>query len=129
MLKARNLSPMAKWDIVAHEIDLSVASTQTKAFTFPYKVAIKSIKLVYSVTTSVDAITEDVEVGISTDYDHYFGAAPSVSQAAGVVQNKTIDSADVLTAGTPLFIRKSAAGAGANTGEVTVVVEVEVVES
>lgn len=126
MIKARNLHWTERWRQVSQVVDISAADLQRKGFVFPVAVFIRAIKFVYSVATDGGTTPEDIEVGIDSDNDLYYGAAPTASQALGIVQDKTLDSTARLEAGEMLLIGKSAGTGGTNTGEVTVCVEYEV---
>lgn len=83
---------------------------------------ILSIDLLYTVDTSTHTQDETILVGTADDPDHYCDITVEISKAAGVVTAQTLLSTDVLTANTPLIIKKSAGTGTSNTGEVSVVV-------
>jgi hypothetical protein len=116
-------------------IDLSAANVQLN-YTTParvfvdceYDCKIRSIVFVYTAATDSAASAETIQVGYGSGATLYtwLNIAPTVSQAIGTVENKTVlNPGTLLPAGTPLQIQKSAATGTSNIGEITVCVELE----
>jgi len=109
--------------------DIDNASTQSKALVSPDSdIRITGVSFVYSVATNTGTLAENFQVGTAADGDMYFIGLAVISQALGVIENKTLLSTALLPAGTALLVNKVTGTTGANTGEITVVVRYEPVD-
>ena len=110
-------------------IDISSTTLQTQLVLLDQDrdLKIKAVYAVYTVASDSGAV-QNVEVGTAADPDAYVAFTPVASQSAGTVAEATLLSTANVSAGTPIFVRRANTTAGANTGELDVVVVYEVVD-
>jgi len=124
-----NLTKEARKRFLTHVIDIDAANVQATAFVDnDCATKVNKITFVYSVASDTGTVPEDIQVGTAAAATLYFAGPPVVSKALGTVVAQTVASTALLPAGTALVINKSAATGGTNTGEVTVVVELETID-
>lgn len=130
MIRNKNLSRGAKARYFTHNIDLSAASYCPKVLYVPENdIKIKAVYVTYSVATSSHTQGEDIYVGITSDTDKYATYTPLTSQAIGTVATATLLSTALVAKTTPIIVMKSAATGTSNTGEVSVTVHYELVDT
>lgn len=130
MIKNSDLERGAKKRVFCANVIIVAANTQSTALVDSENdIRITAINFVYSTGTDATACTEAIQVGTAASAALYLTAAPSISQAAGIVQSKTVASTAILPAGTALIVNKAAASGCANVGVVTVNVYYEIIDS
>lgn len=130
MIRNQDLDRSAKKQVITNVIDLSATTFQSKGLVdTDNDIKVTAISFVYSIATNTGTVGEYIQVGTAATPTLYLSVYPTASQAVGTVQDKTVASSTLLPAGTALIIRKSSATGQTNTGEVTVNVYFETVDT
>lgn len=128
MIRNRNLAQDAKKHKLVVPFDISEAVTGGSVVDQLNDIKVTAIDFVYRIATDAGTVGESIQVGIAGALTQYLTAAPTASQAQGVVQSKTVASTALVPKGTALLVTKSAYSGQTNTGEVDVVVTYEYVD-
>jgi hypothetical protein len=85
-------------------------------------IKIERIDLVYAIATDGGTRPESIQVGIPGTLTKYADVTPAASTAVNTVTSVTPSSTDLVAAGIPLVMTRSADTGGSNTGEVALFV-------
>jgi len=127
-IRNRNLDRASRKRVFTWRVDLDGAADTPGVLVDPENdIEVKRVDIVYSKATN-DGTVDNVLVGTAADDDHYVAFTPVASKDLGTVAAATLLNTTLLSAGTSLHVTR-AGTSGNNTGEVTVVVHYELVDS